>query len=67
MEALSDVVSTNLVSLGRQRLAEGIDLVCLKDDRTSEFADVVIQNLEQSIVIVGQAKPDQAAPMDTSF
>jgi phosphate:Na+ symporter len=59
LEALSDVVSTNLVSLGRQRLAEGIDLASLKHDRTSEFADVVIRNLEQSIVIVGQAEPDQ--------
>jgi phosphate:Na+ symporter len=59
LEALSDVVTTNLVSLGHQRLAEGIDLARLKDDRTSEFADAVIRNLEQSIAAVDQA--DQAA------
>jgi phosphate:Na+ symporter len=48
LEALSDVVTTNLVSLGHQRLAEGIDLAQLKDDRTSEFADAVIRNLEET-------------------
>jgi phosphate:Na+ symporter len=48
LEALSDVVTTNLVSLGHQRLAEGIDFGQLKDDRTSEFADAVIRNLEET-------------------
>jgi phosphate:Na+ symporter len=61
LEALSDVVTTNLVSLGQQRLAEGIDLAGLKDDRTSEFADAVIRNLEQSIAAVDQADRSQAA------
>lgn len=60
LEALSDVVTTNLVSLGHQRLAEGIDLGQLKDDRTSEFADAVIRNLEQSIAAVDQASRSQA-------
>lgn len=61
LEALSDVVTTNLASLGHQRLAEGIDLARLKDDRTSKFADAVIRNLEQAIATVGQADPSQAA------
>jgi phosphate:Na+ symporter len=61
LEALSDVVTTNLVSLGHQRLAEGIDLAQLRDDRTSEFADAVIRNLEQSVAAVDQAAPGQAA------
>ena len=61
LEALSDVVTTNLVSLGHQRLAEGIDLAQLKDDRTSEFADAVIRNLEQSIAAVDQADRSQAS------
>jgi hypothetical protein len=29
---LSDVITTNLVSLGHQRLAEGINLAQLRDD-----------------------------------
>jgi phosphate:Na+ symporter len=54
LETLSDVVTTNLASLGHQRLAEGIDLACLKDARTSEFAEAVIRNLEQAIAAVDQ-------------
>ena len=61
LEAVSDVVTTNLASLGRQRLAEGIDLAKLRDDRTSEFADAVIHNLEESIAAVAQADRTQAA------
>ncbi|MBV8586784.1 MAG: Na/Pi cotransporter family protein, partial [Verrucomicrobia bacterium] len=52
LEALSDVVTTNLVALGRQRLTEGIDLAQLKDERSCEFADAVIRNLEESIAAV---------------
>jgi phosphate:Na+ symporter len=48
LEALSDVV-TNLTSLGHRRLLEGVDLAQLKDNRTSEFADAVIRNLEEAI------------------
>ncbi len=61
LEAVSDLVTTNLASLGHQRLAEGIDLARLKDDRTSEFADAVIRNLEQAIAAVGEANQSQAA------
>jgi len=61
LEAVGDVVTTNLASLGHQRLAEGIDLAKLRDDRTSEFADAVIRNLEESIAAVAQADRTQAA------
>ena len=61
LEALSDVVTTNLVALGRQRLTEGIDLAQLKDERSCEFADAVIRNLEESIAAVDQADGSQAA------
>jgi Na+/phosphate symporter len=61
LEALSDVVTTNLVALGHQRLTEGIDLAQLKDERTSEFADAVIRNFEESIAAVDQANGSQAA------
>jgi phosphate:Na+ symporter len=61
LEGLSDVVTTNLVSLGHQRLAEGIDLAQLKGERTSEFADAVIRNLQQSIAAVDPANRSQAS------
>jgi phosphate:Na+ symporter len=61
LEALSDVVTTNLTSLGQRRLAERIDLATLKDDRTSEFADAVIQNLADAIETFAQGDSTQAA------
>src|SRR5689334_4577123 len=59
--ALSDVVTTNLTSLGHRRLAEGIDLAQLKDDRTSGFADAVVRNLEDAVGALAQADPSQLA------
>ncbi len=59
MEALSDLVTTTLASLGQQRLAKGIDLMPLKDEHTSAFADAVVQNLEQAIGAVGRVEPGQ--------
>jgi phosphate:Na+ symporter len=61
LEALSDVVTTNLTSLGHRRLAEGIDLAQLKDDQTSAFADAVIRNLEDAIAALAHADPSQPA------
>jgi phosphate:Na+ symporter len=61
LEAVSDVVTTNLAALGHQRLAAGIDLAKLRDDRTSEFGDAVIRNLEESIAAAAQADRTQAA------
>jgi phosphate:Na+ symporter len=61
LEALSDVVTTNLTSLGQRRLAEEIDLAQLKNDRTSEFAEAVIRNLEEALATLAQADPSQAA------
>ena len=61
LEALSDVVTTSLTSLGQRRLAEEIDLAQLKDDRTSEFAEAVIRNLEEALGTLAQADPSQPA------
>jgi phosphate:Na+ symporter len=60
LEVLSDLVTTDLAALGHQRLAGGIDLARFKDERTAEFADAVIRNLEQAIAVIGQAEPTQA-------
>src|SRR5262249_13214247 len=61
LEALSDVVTTNLTSLGHRRLAEAIDLAQLKDEQTSGFVDAVIRNLEDAIDALAQADPSQPA------
>ena len=61
LEALSDVVTTSLTSLGHRRLAEGIDLAQLKDEQTSAFADAVVRNLEDAIGALAQADASQTA------
>jgi Na+/phosphate symporter len=61
LEALSDVITTNLASLGRQRLAEGIDFARLRDERTSAFTAAVFQTMQQSIAAIDSAHRDNAA------
>ena len=60
LEALSDVITTNLASLGRQRLAEGIDFARLRDERTSAFTEAVFQTLQQSIAAIDSAYRNNA-------
>ena len=60
LEALSDVITTNLASLGRQRLAEGIDFARLRDERTSAFTEAVFQTLQQSIAAIDSAHRNNA-------
>jgi phosphate:Na+ symporter len=54
LESVSDVVTTKLVSLGQQRIAEGIDLTRLRDESTSRFVSAVMRNLEQAIQTIDQ-------------
>jgi phosphate:Na+ symporter len=61
LEGIDDVVTTNLVSVSQQRLAEGIDLSRLQDENTTRFADAVIGNLEQAIETIGQPSADKAS------
>jgi phosphate:Na+ symporter len=60
LESVGDVVTTNLVSLGQQRVAEQIDLLRLRNESTSEFASLVIGNLEQAIATIGHPDVSQA-------
>jgi phosphate:Na+ symporter len=61
LEGINDVLTTNLVSVSQQRLAEGIDLSRLQDENTARFADAVIGNLEQAIETIGQPSADKAS------
>jgi phosphate:Na+ symporter len=61
LDGVREVVTTNLASLSQQRLAEGIDLVRLRDETTRRFADVVIGNLEQAIETIGHPDPEKSA------
>jgi phosphate:Na+ symporter len=54
LESISDIITTKLVSLGQQRIAEGIDLARLRDESTSRFISAVMQNLEQAIGTIDQ-------------
>ena len=53
LESISDIVKTNLVSLGQQRVAEGLDLARLRDESTTQFIDAVTRNLERAIGTIG--------------
>jgi phosphate:Na+ symporter len=61
LEGISDVVTTNLVSVTQQRLAEGIDLGRLRDENTSRFTDAVIRNLEQAVRTISQPSPGETS------
>ena len=54
LESVSDIITTKLVSLGQQRIAEGIDLARLRDENTSRFINAVMRNLEQAIGTIDQ-------------
>jgi phosphate:Na+ symporter len=61
LESISDVVTTNLVALGQQRIAGGIDLVRLRDENTSRFLNAVMRNLEQAIGTIDQPNASEMA------
>jgi phosphate:Na+ symporter len=61
LENVSDVLATNLVSLGQQRVAERIDLARLRDETTSQLASTVTQNLEQAIATISQPSASESA------
>ena len=55
LESISDVVSTNLLATGQQRLAERVDLASLRDDSTSRFAAFITEKFEETVAILGDA------------
>ena len=61
LESVSDIVTTKLVSLGQQRIAEGIDLARLRDETTSRFVSAVMRNLEQAIQAIDQPNASDMA------
>jgi phosphate:Na+ symporter len=61
LESVSDIVTTKLVSLGQQRIAEGIDLARLRDETTSLFVGAVMRNLEQAIQTIDQPNASDMA------
>jgi phosphate:Na+ symporter len=61
LESISDIVTTKLVSLGQQRIAEGIDLARLRDETTSRFVSAVMRNLEQAIQAIDQPNASDMA------
>jgi len=58
LEGISDVVTSNLVSVCQQRLAEGTNLVPLKDENTDRFAQAVLDSLKQAVEAIDA--PDAA-------
>jgi len=58
LEGINEVVTTNLTSVGQQRLAEGLDLARFRNEHTARFGDAVIRYLGQAIETIG--RPDAA-------
>ena len=61
LENVSDVLATNLVSLGQQRIAQRIDFARLRDETTSQLANTVTRNLEQAIATISQPSASESA------
>jgi phosphate:Na+ symporter len=60
LEGISDVVSTNLLATGQQRLLERVDLASLRDESTSRFAAFITGKLAETIATLGDATPEKS-------
>jgi phosphate:Na+ symporter len=63
LESISDVVSTNLLATGQERLAERVDLASLRDESTLSFARFVIDTLQQTVASLGDANTADLTPV----
>ena len=63
LEGISDVVSTNLLATGQQRLAERVDLASLRDESTSKFAAFITGMLEETVASLGDASTTKPLPV----
>lgn len=61
LEGVSDVVTSNLVSVSQQRLAEGLDLARFRDETTGRLVAVVIDGLERAVETIGAPDAAKAA------
>ena len=57
LDAVSDIARTNLVSATKRRLEGGADLVHLRDETTSRFAEAVFAGLDEAVALI--AEPDE--------
>ena len=63
LEGISDVVSTNLLATGQQRLVERVDLASLRDESTSKFAAFITGMLEETVASLGDANTAKPLPV----
>jgi Na+/phosphate symporter len=47
--SIADIVATNIASLGRRRIAEGVDLALLRYETTSKLGAAVARNLDLAV------------------
>ncbi|HMO28019.1 Na/Pi cotransporter family protein [Enterovirga sp.] len=58
LDGIGEVITTNLVGIGRRWQASGVDAAQLSDESTFAYADAVIANLGEAVRLV--ARPDEA-------
>ena len=63
LESISDVVSTNLIASGEQRLVERVELASLRDESTSRFAAFITETLQETVAMLGDANPAKSVPV----
>ena len=61
LESISEIVSTNFVALGQQRITDGIELANLRDDRTGRLCSAVAGNLAAAVHAIRRPYPGIAA------
>ncbi len=61
LEGINEVVTSNLVSVSQQRLAEGVDMARLRDENSARFAQAVIGSLEKAVETIGATDAAEAA------
>ena len=63
LESINEIVSTNFIALGQQRLADGVAMAALRDDTTGRLFDAVVENLAASVAAIRQPNPATAAAL----
>lgn len=61
LDGIRDIVTTNLITIGQQRLAEGLQIFPMYNEQVSQFANAVIENLEQAIATISTADTEKAS------
>jgi phosphate:Na+ symporter len=61
LEVISDIVTTNLVSLGQTRAQEKLDITRFRDPNTGQFTAAIARSLEQAVGTIRRPSTSETA------